>query len=197
MHRVRDETEIYTNYLLSEFEELNNITGLYTGKKVDVKMIDDIMEYLIFMYLNGMQSVGYMVGASEIKEPDSKTISDALYQKIDGKDVMERLEQYLEFEYMDFYDNIDSIIRTDGHRMYILGQMAMIDQLSSEGYTIKKTWDTTLDGKERETHRLLDGKTKYNDEYFETVNGKAKAPGQFGVPEEDCNCRCILKCERI
>ena len=39
---------------------------------------------------------------------------------------------------------------------------------------------------------MLDGQIRETDEYFEIVGKKAKHPGDFGDPAEDCNCRCAL-----
>ena len=196
MHRVRDETEIYSNYLLSEFDELNAMYKQYEGKNIDSGIVDEIIGYLIFMYFNGAQSVSLMIGESEFEEPDAITISSALYQKTDGKDVIDRLEEYIGQPYGSSEKDIDAIIRTEGHRLYVLGQMESARQIEEKGASLYKRWYTTLDGKERHTHYLLNDTVKPIDEYFETINGKTKAPGQFGIPEEDCNCRCILRYER-
>lgn len=122
MHRVRDETEIYSNYLLSEFDELNAMYKQYEGKNIDSGIVDEIIGYLIFMYFNGAQSVSLMIGESEFEEPDAITISSALYQKTDGKDVIDRLEEYIGQPYGSSEKDIDAIIRTEGHRLYVLGQ---------------------------------------------------------------------------
>lgn len=196
MNRVRDETEIYSNYLLSEFDELNSLYQQYVGKTVDQNILDEIIGYLIFMYVNGARSVALMTRSDKFEEPDAATISNALYQPVDGKDVIDRLEEYIGCPYESCERDIDVIVRTEGHRLYILGQMEMARQIEMNGEKLYKRWDTTLDGKSRNTHFLLNNTVKKLDEYFETVNGKSKAPGQFGIPEEDCNCRCILRYER-
>lgn len=53
-------------------------------------------------------------------------------------------------------------------------------------------WDSTLDGRTRDTHRKLDGQIRELDEPFEVAGMKADAPGYFGNPAEDCNCRCAV-----
>lgn len=55
-----------------------------------------------------------------------------------------------------------------------------------------KQWDSTLDGKTRDLHRVLDGQIKELDEPFEAGGMEAIQPGDFGVPAQDCNCRCCL-----
>ena len=197
MHRVRDETEIYSNYLTSEFDELNSIFYEYRGKEITDDLISDVIQYVIFMYLNGYQSVSYMVGVDGTREPNTKTISKAIYTIIDGKDIYDRLSEIKGKKYDDLQGQIENIIRSDGHRCYVSGQMQCAKNIKSKGVRLSKTWDSVMDGKERITHHNLHGVEKEEDEYFETVNGKTKAPGQFGIPEEDCNCRCILKYRRL
>ena len=55
-----------------------------------------------------------------------------------------------------------------------------------------KQWDSTLDGRTRTTHRQLDGQIRELDEPFEIDGMKVDAPGMFGNPAEDCNCRCAV-----
>ena len=55
-----------------------------------------------------------------------------------------------------------------------------------------KQWNSTLDGDTRPTHQKLDGQIREVDEFFEMDGKKAKYPGDFGDPAEDCNCRCQL-----
>lgn len=62
----------------------------------------------------------------------------------------------------------------------------------SKGADIVKQWDSTLDGNTRDLHRLLDGQIREIDEPFEVGGRKVEAPGMFGDPAEDCNCRCCL-----
>ena len=55
-----------------------------------------------------------------------------------------------------------------------------------------KQWDATLDSHTRPDHVELDGQIREIDEPF-TINGfEAMYPGDFGVPEEDINCRCAI-----
>lgn len=54
-----------------------------------------------------------------------------------------------------------------------------------------KQWDATLDGDTRSTHRRLDGQIRETNEPFEMDGKEAMYPGDFGLAEEDCNCRCV------
>lgn len=54
----------------------------------------------------------------------------------------------------------------------------------------QKEWLATEDSHVRDTHKGLDGEVVGINEEFVTENGSAQFPGDFGIPEEDINCRC-------
>lgn len=84
-----------------------------------------------------------------------------------------------------------SIVLTETHRIKEEAAQSARVQARKEGCDIAKEWDATLDGKTRDTHRRLDGQIREVDEPFEIDGKAAMQPGGFGLPEEDCNCRCI------
>lgn len=89
-------------------------------------------------------------------------------------------------------NNAIRIARTEGHRVQ---QSAALDaqyRAKEKGADIVKQWDSTLDNRTRPHHRMLDGQIRELDEDFEIDGLKAQAPGHFGKPKEDCNCRCCL-----
>lgn len=90
------------------------------------------------------------------------------------------------------YNNSIRIARTEGHRIQVKSAMDAQEKAKSKGADIVKQWDATLDGRTRTHHRLLDGQIRELDEDFEVSGKKIKAPGHFGSPNEDCNCRCAL-----
>lgn len=83
-----------------------------------------------------------------------------------------------------------TIVRTEGHRIQQASTEDARQAAKKRGCDILKVWDATLDGDTRPTHRKLDGQIRETDEFFEMDGKKAKYPGEFGRPEEDCNCRC-------
>ena len=83
------------------------------------------------------------------------------------------------------------IARTEGHRIQQASTMDAQRAAKKKGADVVKQWDSTLDGKTRPTHRQLDGQIREVDEPFEIGGKKADAPGYFGDPAEDCNCRCV------
>lgn len=85
-----------------------------------------------------------------------------------------------------------TIVQTEAHRIQQASKYDAQKQAVSRGANVVKQWNSTLDGKTRSSHRRLDGQIREVDEYFEIDGKKAKYPGDFGDPAEDCNCRCQL-----
>ena len=85
-----------------------------------------------------------------------------------------------------------TIVRTESHRIAQASAYDAQQVAVSKGAKVVKQWMSTLDGKTRHSHRKLDGQIREVDEYFEMDGKKARYPGDFGDPAEDCNCRCEL-----
>lgn len=85
-----------------------------------------------------------------------------------------------------------TIARTEGHRVQTAAKLNSMEDAKKKGADVVKQWDATLDGSTRETHRKLDGQIREVDEDFEVDGMHASAPGHFGDPAEDCNCRCAV-----
>ena len=90
------------------------------------------------------------------------------------------------------YSNAKRIVVTEGHRIQIAAALECSKQAKARGANIVNIWDATLDARTRPTHMQLDGQVREVGKYFEVAGKKAKGPGYFGDPAEDCNCRCAL-----
>lgn len=88
-------------------------------------------------------------------------------------------------------NNAIRIVRTEGHRIQQKANMDCQYRAKDAGADVVKQWDSTLDGKTRDHHRELDGQVREINEKYEVAGKKADAPGYFGDPAEDCNCRCM------
>ena len=151
------------------------------GSVVD-KYIDEVEDLFEMDYMYGVADVNYQLGVS--LEPNFEEVRDAINMQIDGKDYRQRIEEY--FRTGTPYD-IARVVATDAHRIY---NQAMFDAAKRGGAT-QKTWRTMSDEKVRDLHQYLDGMTIPIDAEFYTYNGDhAYYPSQFGVAEEDINCRC-------
>ena len=85
-----------------------------------------------------------------------------------------------------------TIVRTEAHRITQASHYDAATQVKKKGVDIVLQWDASLDGDTRDTHRMLDGTIIEVGEYFESNGNKARYPGDFGDPAEDCNCRCVV-----
>lgn len=84
------------------------------------------------------------------------------------------------------------IIRTEGSRVSTEAKLNSIKNANKNGADLVKQWDSTLDGKTRETHAKLDQQWVELDEPFKVDGYETMGPGLFGDPSQDCNCRCVL-----
>lgn len=152
-------------------------------RRVDI-FIDEVEELLEMDYVLGTQDAAQQLGLSITA--DYGDIRNAIDKKIDGKDYKERISEY--FENGTPYD-IARVISTDAHRVY---NEAVYEAAKSAGATLK-TWNTMGDLKVRDTHEYLEGVTVPLDaEFYSFKGGKTMYPGQWGIAEEDINCRCWL-----
>lgn len=146
------------------------------------EFIDSVTELFEMDFFYGVQDIADQLGRS--LEPDFGDMEKAINQVIDGKDYKDRIREYMA---SGTPADIARVIGTDAHRIY---NEAMFDTAKRAGAT-KKTWRTMEDPRVRDSHVYLDGVTVGIDDEFYTSNGNhAYYPSQFGVAEEDVNCRC-------
>lgn len=98
----------------------------------------------------------------------------------------------------DVFDEADgsramTIARTEVGRAANFGAT---EGISQAGFAAK-TWNATLDDRTRDAHAALHQQTVPVDEPFvipdgaEDAGAEADYPGDFGIPEQDINCRCF------
>lgn len=136
-------------------------------------------------------SLGQDVG--KLKQNIAATISRGVSTGMSYKEISDQLQQHHNIG----YNNAIRIVRTEGHRIQTQSGLDACKAAADMGCDVVKQWDSTLDGRTRPTHRQLDGQIREINEPFEVTNAKgqalkADAPGHFGRPGEDCNCRCAL-----
>lgn len=83
-----------------------------------------------------------------------------------------------------------TIARTEGHRIQCQAGMDALHKAKDKGADVVKQWDSTLDGRTRESHRAVDREIKELNEKFS--NGLMFPGDPDGAAEEVCNCRCAL-----
>ena len=87
-------------------------------------------------------------------------------------------------------NNAMRIARTEAHRIQCKAAYDAQWKAKSKGADVVKQWDSTLDGKTRDSHRAIDGEIKELDETFS--NGLEYPGDPSGAAAEVINCRCAL-----
>ena len=132
-------------------------------------------------------ALGYNVDA--LKLDVLREISRGIAQGLSYQEMARNLKNVTNVD----YNKTLRIAKTEGHRIQQEATYNVQKRAIAKGAKVVKQWDSTLDGKTRPTHRALDGQIVDVDEYFKSESGyKALYPGNFGIPSEDCNCRCCL-----
>lgn len=176
---------VLKRYLIAEFDELHRLNN-YEYLNDDYTLPEEVERYLEDMYLEGFSSAFYLLGM-DVEAPDPTLILAAIWATIEDQTFRDRLEGELnDWE-------IWRIARTEGHRVFIEGQMDGARQAAETSHrTVMKRWVSRLDNRVRTTHQGLEGVTLPLNGWFVTPNGQAQRPGTFGVADEDVNCRCVL-----
>lgn len=171
--------------MLLRLDELNNIRSQIMDARGDLKALIDLMVYWgALAYADGKIDVEAQLGGET--EADVSRIDDVINAKIDGESMEDRVVEYFELE---DYDAIMNMLNTERHRIYNTAAHDTAKKLGAK----TKTWNTMQDLDVRDSHYYLDGITKGIDEEFSTIWGNStQYPGEFGVAEEDINCRCWL-----
>lgn len=88
------------------------------------------------------------------------------------------------------YNRTIRIARTEGHRIQCTATMDAMETAKQRGADVLKQWDSTLDGRTRDSHRAVDGEIRELDKPFS--NGLMFAGDPTGRAEEVINCRCAV-----
>ena len=132
-------------------------------------------------------SLGYNIDF--LKTSVRMEISRGIAQELSYQEIARNIKNTTNVD----YNKTLRIAKTEGHRIQNESAYNVQKRAIKKGADIVKQWDSTLDGKTRPAHRALDGQIVGVDGYFKSESGyKALYPGDFGVPSEDCNCRCVL-----
>ena len=178
---------------LMPFDELNRLEAAlpeYMNRenksKADLDSLLDMLEDLFLLsYANGVASANLMLG-SDISA-DVSDVKDTVDRKIAGETWRDRVRDY--YSNGGSVEDIVRVMETETHRDY---NEAALSTARKAGAKVK-TWNTQLDPRVREAHEPLQSVTVPIDGTFVTWDGyETQAPGMFGVPELDCNCRCYL-----
>jgi hypothetical protein len=147
-------------------------------------ILDEMLDLLLLSYANGVRSV------SDTYTPTVNDIEETVYEKIKGRTWVERVWDY--YDNGGTLNNIVEIARTEAHR----DANAAAYHAARETGKTRKVWHCMMLDTSRDDHIWLDGVTAPIDGYFYAGNGdRTQYPGQWGVPEQDCNCLCFCTYE--
>ena len=175
------------------FDELNSFEASLRERFADGKLakedeediIDEMLDLFLLAYAQGNSVTNANLSSDWMPTVDD--VMKVIDVKVAGKTWRERVEDY--FANGGSVDDLVRIAETETHRD---ANTAALDTAKKAGAT-SKTWVTMGDEKVRDPHQYLDGVTiGIDDEFITYDGGHAKAPGLFGVPELDINCRCYL-----
>lgn len=173
------------NRLDEEIRQRFGDAQLTDRKEEEEDIIDELLDLFLLAYAMGNEvtnsnlSSDWMPPVDEVMKVVDAKVADKTWRK--------RVEEY--FANGGTGADIARIADTEMHR---IANTAALDTAKKAGAK-NKTWVTMRDDKVRESHDYLLGQTVGINEDFYTWDGAhAPAPGMFGIPEEDCNCRCEL-----
>lgn len=175
------------------FDELNRFEASLRERFADGKLVkedeEDIIDEMLDLFLLAYAK-GNSVTNANLSSDWMPTVDDVMKvvdERVAGKTWRERVEEY--FSSGGSVDDLVRIAETETHRD---ANTAALNTAKKAGAK-RKTWVTMGDEKVRDPHQYLDGVTiGIDDEFITYDGGHAKAPGLFGIPELDINCRCIL-----
>ena len=158
--------------------------------KPDKKQLSEWCDYLEFVlclvYAYGWHDAEEIVGV--VPFTDGRDI-ETVDKEIEGKTFRERITEDSS------YEEVLRIIDTESHRDYNTAVFEAAKESGVDG--LKKTWNTMLDDKVRESHRFIEGVSVGLDDLFYTDNDdSALFPGGLSLPENNINCRCFVTLER-
>lgn len=127
---------------------------------------------------------------------DTNDLYTALYEPIAGETFEQRISKRIDDGTLD-RETLNRILETDWHRMEETGAYDTARTVSAKtGRNAYKVWKTMLDDRVRDSHWGMEGQSVPMDQKFRSMDGnETMFPGQFGIAEEDCNCRCFVSYE--
>ena len=181
---------------LADFDEIHRMASMMLNEYNEEEIIESILNILRLAYIRGTKKVCEEL---DWEWEDYLLFGDweeeVILKEIKGKNVIDRIKEYIETNNA---ERLAVVIDTEYHRDFNSGEENIAKYIDEKSIIrVKKTWCTQLDEKVRDTHDYLEGISVYMDEKFFTYDGdEARFPGDFGLAENNVNCRCYLKYTR-
>lgn len=163
------------------------------------RLEDTIFELITMGYVYGIEVAGLDL------ETDLPVSADRMRQVADaptkGETFRDRMENHFrEYENTGnaetLIDQLSVIAETETHRAINTGGQDGADEFvtAHPNSNVYKTWLTAGDERVRDSHDYLEGARVPYDARFYTYDGdSARFPGDFVLPQNNVNCRCILR----
>lgn len=180
---------------LLPFDELNRFeTGLaqYFDDNGRIKsreayedILDEMFDLFLLSFANGVAATNESLSSSY--EPTLDDVMRTVDAEVVGKTWRDRMQEY--FDNGGTLEDVVRIAETESHRDANAGAY---ETAVAAGAT-EKVWHTMMDDRVRDSHFWLEGVSAPIDGEFYNYKGESTMyPGQWGIAEEDVNCRCWL-----
>lgn len=182
-HQKNFEMELdYTKQNLKEIgidKDLKNNFKKYQSKKID-KLVDKNFKKLDTKIKNQVLNM--------LNTRDTTGVIDFLKKTIKNEQKSQSL-----------VNSLMRVFRTESTAMRSKYKLDLQEDLLKEGIKVKRRWVHTLynptnvildNYTPREEHIAMNGQLEDDRGYFHGYEHDTIAPGMFGIPEEDINCRC-------
>ncbi len=129
--------------------------------------------------------------ASVVNEETAAMIVNEVARAVELGESIREIQDRVE-NVFDFNDAVRSerIARTESIAAANQGHLEVYRQNEAVS---QKQWLTSIDGRERATHREANGQTVLVDDEFLVGGERLPAPGQGSIPENNINCRCSIR----
>ena len=159
------------------------VTEKYKPNERD--LIDTVEDLLIMSFVFGMDYVNGQLGTNK-KLPSDKA-KEIVDKKVADETWKERISGYFK---TDDFSYFPTLVETETMRVFNESALATAE-LNGAKY---KTWQTMEDTRVRDTHTYLQGvKLPINEKFYTSDGDSTYAPFGFELPQNNCNCRCILE----
>lgn len=125
------------------------------------------------------------IDVNELKKTISAEVTRGIASNLSYHDIARNIDNVSKTTYY----NAVRIARTEGHRIQQTSTRDAQQKSKSKGADVVKQWDSTLDGKTRDSHKRVDGEIRELDERFS--NGLDFPGDPKGKAAEVINCRCV------
>lgn len=177
---------------LMPFDELNRFEAALPAhfengrikSELDFEDILDLMlDIFLLSYANGVVETNAALASTY--EPTLDDVMRTVDKEVVGKTWRDRMR-----EIYDSGGTVADVVRiaeTEAHR----DSNAAAYETAKAAGAKNKTWHTMLDDRVRDSHFWLEGVSAPIDGEFYNYKGESTMyPGEWGIAEEDVNCRC-------